>query len=408
MKNKFLKLTALSLIASSAIYANGYKIPETSVNSTALLAANVAHASGTDTAYFNPANMAFMKDENSIDASLMLIAVDSTTFKGSGYDPKQGAFANDLNIESEGGTPLIPSLHFVSSKYDDFRFGFSMVVPSGVTKKWEDSPAKDFAEQFTLEVIELNPSVAYKINDQLAVAFGARLLSSSGIVKSTSAASRDMEGSGLDFGYNLALAYKPTSALEIGVAYRSEVTLSEEGNAKLYVGESKVYDGGSSVKVPLPAQLNLAMAYTFESKTTLEVVFERDFWSAYETLDFNYDSNIPAIIQSTMDSPKAKNWEDTTTIRIGATQELDNLKLMAGFTISKTPVPEATVSYELPGRDATYLSAGFEYQIDEKLSAGFAALYSMKEDLTVSNDTINGEFSDGQVFIVTTGISYKF
>jgi len=402
MKNKLIKLTTLSLITASSIYANGYKVPETSTSAVSLLAANVAHASGADTAYYNPANISFMKNENSLDSSLILISIDASNFKGSAYG------RTDLDIESESELPLIPSLHITSSDYYNFRFGFSMVVPSGVTKRWQVSPAKDVAQKFTLEVLELNPSVAYKINDKLSIAGGLRVLHSCGIVKSSSTASRDMEGESLDFGYNLALAYKPTTALEIGVTYRSKVDMNEDGNAKLYIGSAKVYDGGGSVEVPLPAQLNLAMAYSFESKTTVEVVYEKNFWSSYKTLDFNYDSTIPAILQPSMDDPISKNWEDTTTIRIGITQELDELTLMAGFMIDETPIPDESLSFELPGTDSTAVSFGGKYQIDNQLSANFGLLCSMKDSRKVTNEHIQGEFDSSKTYIISTGIGYKF
>jgi len=406
MKNLLLKLTTLSLIASSAIYANGYKVPENSVSSVSLLAANIAHSSGADTAYYNPANMAFMKDENNLELGLMLISVESSKFDGKGEVAKEWITAD--HIESESELPIIPSIHFVSSKYNNFTFGFSMVVPSGVTKEWEVRPAKDKAEQFTLEVIELNPTVAYKINDKMAIALGLRALKSSGIVKSTSSASRDMEGESFDFGYNLALAYKPTSALEIGVTYRSKVNLEEEGNAKLYIGNAKVYDGGGSVEVPLPAQFNLAVAYTFDSQTTLEVVYEKSFWSAYKTLDFNYISNIPAILQPSMDNPISKDWEDTITFRIGVTQELNELTLMAGLTIDETPIPDKSLSFELPGTDSTAISFGAKYKVNENLTAGFGMLCSMKESRKVINEELQGEFASGETYIFSTGIGYKF
>ena len=57
---KLVKGLALSAVASSMLVAGGYKIPEQSLNSMALGAAYVAHTMGADTAYFNPANMAFM------------------------------------------------------------------------------------------------------------------------------------------------------------------------------------------------------------------------------------------------------------------------------------------------------------------------------------------------------------
>jgi len=57
------KGAALSALACSAVMAGGYKIPEQSLNSMALGAAYVAHTTGADSAYFNPANMAFMEDK---------------------------------------------------------------------------------------------------------------------------------------------------------------------------------------------------------------------------------------------------------------------------------------------------------------------------------------------------------
>ena len=406
MKNKLLKLTALSLIASSAIYAAGYKIPETSLNAIALSAANVAHSNSADAAYYNPANMSFMKDENNLEMDLIVIGLEPTKFDGKGSVGGQWIDANNISAESE--IFYIPSTHFVSNKFGDFRYGLNIVVPGGLTKRWEVSPAKDKAEEFTLTVVELNPSVSYLVNDNLSIALGARVVHSEGIVKSASSASRDMEGDSLDFGYNLALAYKPTSALELAITYRSKVDLTQEGNAKLSIGNAKVYDGGSSVSVPLPALLNVAVAYTFKSKTTLEFVYEKNFWSAYKTLDFNYSSTIPAILHATMDKPKTKNWNDTNVYRLGITQELDEFTLMAGIVIDESPVPNETVSFELPDSDGIAVSFGGRYKLNEKMEIGLSALYLNKESRDVSNDDIDGTFESSKTYLISTGFSYKF
>jgi len=410
MKNKFVKLTAFSLIASSAIYAGGYKIPETSLNGIALSAANVAHGHGADAAYYNPANMAFMKDENTLEADLIYIGLDPVKFKGTvGSDPT----LHDINAKSENF--LIPSLNYVSPKLGNVRVGLSIVVPGGLSKRWNNSPAKDVAQEFTLEVVEMNPTIAVSVNDTLAIGVGLRMVHSKGIVKSTSTASRDMTGNSLDFGYNLALAYKPTTALEIGATYRSKVDLSETGNAKLYIGDTsgaKVYDGGSSVTVPLPASLNLAVAYTFETKTTVEVVYERNFWSAYKALDFNYVSPISPILQPSFDAPIVKDWHDTSTFRLGITQELESMTLMAGLVYDKTPVPDGSYSFELPDSDSLSVSLGGRYMINDAIDVGLSALYSMRNNRTINaadnHSQINGEFSNANVLIVSAGIGYKF
>ena len=411
MRNKLIKITALSLMATTAIYAGGYKIPETSLNGVALSAANVAHGHGADAAYYNPANMAFMKDENSLEADLIYIGLDPIKFKGTvGSDPT----LYDINAKSESF--FIPSLNYVSPKLGNVRVGLSIVVPGGLSKRWDDAPAKDVAQEFTLEVVEINPSVAIPINDKLAFAFGFRILYSNGVVKSENpaSASRDMTGDKVNFGYNMALAYKPTKQLEFGITYRSKVDLSEEGNAKLYIGDmngAKVYDGGASVSVPLPALFNAAVAYTFESKTTVEFVYERNFWSSYSQLDFNYVSSIPVIL-TPMDTPIAKDWKDTNAYRLGITQELDKITLMAGIVYDNSPVPNSSLSFELPDSDSLSVSLGGRYKINESLDVGLSALYSMRDSRTISatnnNNNIDGEFSNADVLIISAGLGYKF
>ena len=401
MKN-LLKLTTLSLVATTAMYASGYKIPEVSTNAAALSAANIAHTTGADAAYYNPANMIFMEDENNVEMDLIYIGLDATNFKGSGSQT-----GDDINAQSESF--VIPSLNYVSPKLGNARVGVSVVVPGGLTKRWSDSPAVDKAKEFTLKVVEINPTVAVPITDKLAFAFGLRLLYSEGIVKSSSLlASRDMNGDSFDVGYNMALAYKPTSNIDLGVTFRSKVDLTEEGNAKLYIADAKVYDGGSSVAVPLPATLSLAGAYTFSTDTIVEVVYESVFWSAYKELDFNYVSKIPNILVPSFDNPIDKSWENSYALRLGVTQELDKLTLMGGAVYDTSPVPDAKLSYELPDSDSVSVSFGARYDISDKINLGMSALYSMRSDRDVKNDDIEGTFSNSNVLIITAGIGYKF
>jgi long-chain fatty acid transport protein len=404
MKNKLIKLTALSAVTASLVYGGGYRIPETSINAVALSAANVANSKGADASYYNPANMAFMDNKQSAEFNLMYVGLDATNFKGS----MSSTDSTPVDIDAKSETFLIPSLNYVSNIYGDFRYGFSLVVPGGLTKRWSDSPALDSAEEFSLTVVELNPSVSYKVNKNLALAFGLRALHSEGVVKSSSTASRDMEGDSWDFGYNLALSYKPANNIDLALTYRSNVDLTEEGNAKLYIGNAKVYDGGASVTVPIPAVLNLAFAYTLPTKTTIEFVYERSFWSSYEDLDFDYKDSIPTLLQKPMDDPIAKDWEDVNAYRLGVTQSLNEYTLMAGIVYDQTPVPENKVTYELPDSDSLSVSFGGRYEIDKSLDMGLSLLYSMREDRDVKNDDIDGTFSNSNVILVSFGAGYKF
>ena len=414
------KIAFLSFATSALLMAGGYKIPENSTNAVALGAANIAHNhNNADAAYYNPAKMVFMSDENHVDANLMYIGLDKVKYKGtvSGTGP--------YDIASKKETFIVPSLHYVSPKLGNARVGVSIVSPGGLSKRWSEAPASTSTEEFTLKTIEVNPTIAVKVSETLGLAAGFRIVRSDGIVKGSGGVnipalggagtvSRDMKGNGLDFGFNLAVAYQPTKNIEIGVTYRSKIDLNLEGNAKLAtsLGGGSTYDGPATVSVPLPAALNVAFAYTFETKTTLEMVYERTYWSAYQNLDFNYNGTEGAVLSAIFGNAVAKNWKDTNTYRFGITQELDSVTLMGGLVIDNTPVPDSSLSFELPDTDTVAVSFGGRYKLNDKMDIALAAIYSMHDKRTINasnnNNNLTGEFSGGNVLIVSTGISYKF
>lgn len=395
------KYTLLSMAATGALYAGGYKIPETSTNAIALSSATVAHSHGADSAYYNPANMVFMQDKQNAELDLIYIGLDPVHYKSDD---------NSVDIHAESESFYLPSFHYVSGKLGDkgARVGMSVVVPGGLSKRWNNSPAVDRAKEFTLKTVEVNPTVAYSVANNLAIAFGFRALYSSGVVKSASVASRDMTGDSIDLGYNLALAYKPIKNLEIGITYRSKVDMTIKGNAKLSIGNALVYDGGANVTIVLPSTFNAAVAYTFASKTTIEFVYERVGWSAYKNLDFDYVSSIPTILQPSFDASIPKNWKDTNVYRLGLTQQLKKYTLMGGAVVDKTPIPENTMDFGLPDSNSVSVSAGIRYQYNKNINIGLSTLYSMRDSRQVNNNDVNGKFSDANVLLVSAGIGYKF
>ena len=404
---KAIKGLALSAVASTVVMAGGYKIPEQSLNSMALSSAYTAHTSGADTNYFNPANMAFMDaDKSYVEGGITLAHLPPNVYS---LGPASG--------ESETEDLPIPFLHYVAPAMGDFRWGVSMVVPGGLTKRWESQPQQSFAEEFTLKIVEINPNVSYKIADNFSIGGGLRFIYSEGVVKSTGPVSRDMEGDTFEFGYNLAMAYKPTSDINLAATYRSNIDLDEDGNAKLYAGDSLLYNGGASVSVPLPAALNLAVSKTWNDKFTLEFNYERTFWSEYKDLDFNYDYTLGDPLYDPFDRPAPKNWKDTNRFGLGATIEMDNkITAMMAFAIDESPVPVETIGFELPDSDAKVFSMGFRYQQTENLSWGAAFLYTSKESISVPPGTVldnpvlvnGGTFTEGGAYLTTIGVSYEY
>jgi len=416
---KMVKGLALSAVASSVVMAGGYKLPEQSLNSMALAAAYVAHTTGADTAYYNPANMSFMGDKQYAEGAITLVHLPSNVY----------TLAEPLSGSSESEDLLVPNFHYVSAPMGDLRWGVSLTVPGGLTKKWETPFQKLSAEEFTLEVIELNPSLSYKISDDFSIAGGIRVVYSEGVVKSDGAdfaaitgtpqynVARDMEGDNIAFGYNLALTYKPAPDINFAITYRSNIDLDEEGTAKLSAGGQTFYDGKATVSVPLPATLNIAVSKTWDDKFTLEFDYERAFWSEYDELDFGYGGANLGPLTPVFDDPKARDWEDVNIFRVGATVKMDNkITAMFGFSIDNSPAQVETLGFELPDSDSQNFSMGFRYQQSESLSWGAACLWSSKDDITVApgvNTDVNpvgapAGFSGGGAFLTTLGVAYEF
>lgn len=402
---QLVRVVGISLTCAVALQASGYKIPEQSLNSTALSAANVAAVKGADASYYNPANMAWMEDGYHFEGSLTYINLPKVKFQG-----VVPTHSGDSKVEHF----IVPSGHFVTKEYyENWRFGFSMVAPGGLSKRWDEPFAKTFAEEFSLTIIEANPTASYRVNDRFAIGFGLRMLYTDGVVKSDgrdagfSPAARDLTGDSIDFGYNLALSYRASPDLKLAATYRSNVDLTVDGKARLYAGPTLAYNGGATVEIPLPATLALAGAYTM-NKTTIELVYERVFWSEYKNLDFNYDVDLTATPLAAFDVPTPKNWKDSNTYRIGVTHEYsDKLTLMAGYAYDENPVPDNTIGFELPDSDANIYSVGLRYKISNDMDVGLAYLYSDKQDRTTAT-AATGKFSGSGAHLVTTGITYRF
>jgi len=371
------KILILSLCASTAIYAAGYKIPEQSLNSVALSAAYVANANGADASYYNPANMVWNENANLMEFDLTYINLPRVNYTGT----VNGAPANAKSKEEQF---LLPTLHFSSKDQGGWRYGLCVTAPGGLSKRWSGVAQQAKAKEFTLEVIELNPTFAYKINDKFAIGGGVRMVYSTGVVRAERDPlySENMSGDDISFGYNLAVSYRPNDKIKFATTYRSKVNLREDGTANGYINtlllggpNNKIpYNTNANVAIPLPATLDIATSYTFKKKTTIEFVYERTYWSAYKNLDFNFDNTL---------------------------------------TNGKTPIPSETLGFELPDADAKLYSVGFEYKYNKKISLGMSYLYDDKESRTITagddnENGIVGTFTHIRAHLLTAAIKYRF
>ena len=405
MKQSISLLALASILAASTAYASGYRIPEQSSDSVATAGAHIASSTGADSSYYNPANMGFAEDAwlTEIDLTYIhLTSIDYTDARNPGF-----------NGSSEQENFLLPTFFVVSPDYNSFRFGLSLTAPYGLAKRWKDPYPALFARNFELQVFDLNPSVAYKLNDYFSLAGGARMIVSTaqgefGGTRPDNGFTYDvnLDGDyGVDWGWNLALALKPNENSNISATYRSNVNLNLSGDVTASLMGMGI-DTGGEVELPAPAVFTLAGAYTWND-LTIELAWDRTFWSEYEDFDLDFDN--PMLEGSPLGAARPRDWDDTDAFRISGSYDFnDAFTGMLGFAVDSNPVPDETVGFQLPDSDVMLFSIGGRYNINERSSFGLGLLYDYKDSRKVNNAEAVGEFENAAAFLLSAGFSYKF
>ncbi|MRI58019.1 MAG: aromatic hydrocarbon degradation protein [Epsilonproteobacteria bacterium] len=415
----------LSTLAALTLYGAAYKLPEQSARSIALAGAYVAGADHADAAYFNPANMSFMPNESFFELSATAIYLPEIRFQGKVYSPLTKKF-EEASARSESEFFLAPHLHWISKEYKGLRFGFSLATPGGLSKRWKSDPQIWSAEEFTLRIVEVNPSFSYALSDKLSIGAGVRAIYSDGKVKVSfpHLYKEKLKGdTDIKWGYNLALSYRYHPDLTLAATYRSKINLKEVGTAKGYLGKYLItkdpadfntlipYYTKANVTVPLPATLSLAVALNISETTRVELEYERTYWSKYKRLDFNFDD---PFAEAVLGQPKEKNWNDTNTFRIGITHKNSpKLTTMYGFAYDQSPIPDSRVGFELPDADAFIFALGAIYDYTKTLSFGISYLFDYKiergiEMAVQNNNGIVGKFDEGNAHLLNISLNYRY
>ncbi|MBM9538376.1 OmpP1/FadL family transporter [Desulfobulbus alkaliphilus] len=419
-----LLMTILLLVAVIPLPATaaGFRITNQSLGAVGLSGARTAYTPGPDASYYNPANMHFSADQWQVETSLTMLDLPTITYR----DHRSPL----LDASSESERFFMPLVHAVSPAHGALRFGFSLTYPYGLAKKWQQPLPRASAQRFSLFVVEANPSVAFAPLPWLSLGGGVRVVHGRGEVDTEvlnppfdqlaplTSLSRSSDGTDTRPGYNLAMTIQPHDRLAVAATFRSEINLDLEGTSTLRAQAGSIplatYSGPGSVGITLPAVLSLAAACTFD-RLTVELGWDRTFWSSFTTLDFTYEENFLGTVFDGFDRPVPKNWQDSDAYRLGLTYAWDHRWTSTlGFAYDRTPVPAATLGFELPDADALIYSAGIRYRYSPGLELGLSYMYHYTKSRSVTNNStaglpgIDGTFTDGGAHALTLGLVTTF
>ena len=243
MTSRFVRF-ALSISLSSAIvssgiaFASGFALIEQGVSGLGnAYAGGAAVAQDGSTIFYNPAGMTRLPSQFIAAANVI---VPNFTFKNEGstqlLQPLTGVPLLGGNGGDAGVTKAVPNLYYVQKINDQIFFGLGINSPFGLTTEYDQGWAgRYYAVKSELLTININPSIAYRFNEQFsfgaglnisyikadlssAIDFGTIGFGAPGLTPQGNDGFVELKGDSWGVGWNVGLLYEFTKSTRIGIA----------------------------------------------------------------------------------------------------------------------------------------------------------------------------------------------
>lgn len=419
-----LMILAFALGAPSA-RGGGFAIFEQGARGMGFAGAFTAQASDPSAIFHNAAGVAFLKGKQIYVGGTAI--APSSTFTGA--EPFPGPTVTE---RADVGLLLPPAVYYTQAVSDRLAFGVGLNVPFALESKWAD-PDRYTGRYLTtsaeLKGYSLNPTVAYKLADRLAIGAGVDIRFSTvtlkrraGVInpftqKVVDAANVRLESdTGVGLGFNLGVLAKPSESFSVGLSYRHKVnvdyggtatfTQRSTGNLQLDALVGAVLPKGDlplSTSVEFPAQASLGVAYR-----SGDWVFEADInwyqWSSFDRVDLNFEGR-PELSQVL-----TQDYDDSFQYRVGAEWTLnDSWAVRGGYFFDESPSPAASVSPILPDANRHGVAMGGSWMSGRvRVDAGSSYVLSptrLTEGL--SRDAYDGAYKS-HAFTFGLSLGYSF
>lgn len=455
---KPLALVIGSMIAAASFNAQsaGFAIIEQSASGMGnAFAGAAAVAEDASTIFFNPAGMTNLHGSQLVAAGHIIVPSADFNNEGSYVNPllTGGApFPGSLpGSDDDGGeTAFVPNLYFSTQLSDQLFAGIGINAPFGLATKYDnDWVGRYHALRSEISTININPSIAYKVNDSVslgggisaqyidatlsnAVDFGSVCFglegkgllppgtcSGAGVLPLQADGQAKVKGSDWGFGFNLGAMINLTDQTRIGLAYRSMISQDLEGNARfrvpanfqaiLNIGLPLFSDTGVAAGVDLPESASISLFHAFNEQWAVLADATWTKWSHFEELRIAYDN--PA----QPDTVQPENWDNNMRYSIGATyRPSQKWVFRVGAAYDETPI-DKTVDRtpRIPGNDRKWVAIGLGYRLSDNLSmdAGYSHLFIDDTDLDALDRSTGHQLIgtyESDVNIFSAQLNYKF
>lgn len=405
-------------------YAAGFALSEQGASGLGnAYAGAAAIAEDASTIFFNPAGMTYLEGSQIVGA-LHLIKTNGD------FDNKNSvpvaAYASGGEGGNLGSLAVIPNFFYKQDINEQLKFGLGVSTPFGLKTEYDKNWLGRFqAIKSELKTININPSLAWKLNDQWSFGFGisamwaqAELTSAvnlSAINLPESLAKN--KGDDWGFGFNLGAIYQVTPDTRLGLAFRSKVEQHLKGKVSspftLANGNPlQTLNTDITADLTLPETLSISSFSHLNDRWDLlaDVTWTR--WTQFKTLTILRDNGSNTAVGTTQE-----HWNNTLRYSVGLNYRYsDSIKLRTGVAYDQEAIDNDRRTSRIPGNDRLWLSFGasWQYSPQTRLDVGYAhlfikeaSIYDDQQTPVPSKGLIDGKY-DGSADILSLQFTHQF
>jgi len=375
---RFLLLVSAVMLFSTQVHAGGFQIPEMGVKAMGMGHAFTAIADDPTANWFNPAGLAFQDGHAvTVGGVVVLPKVDFSSNTSNPFHPTTSS--------ADKKTLLVPHTYIAGTSDElDISYGIGINAPFGLEMEWPTTaPFAAGAQYGRLQAVNINPNIAFKVSDELALAIGIVYANMYKVDFNGTALPQNFKGDG--WGFNAALLYK-TEQFNIGVSYRSDVKIKAKGTS---THTATATTSANSITVTMPDMLSIGVAFHPADRWTVSADADWVNWKKFKELAFTYTpalafGGLPLLIAP-------QNWKATWAFRLGAEWEYsDTMRARIGYTYDPTPIADDTLFTPLlPGNDRQALHLGYGVDLSDQATLDLAYIYVLVATRNQTQSPVN-------------------
>ncbi|MFZ4537262.1 OmpP1/FadL family transporter [Propionivibrio sp.] len=387
-------IPALMLVAfSGAASASGFQLQNQSGSGNGnAFAGAAAAAEDASTIFFNPAGMTNLQQGHNISLSGTLIN-RSINFTNQGSTTTiPGVFPLPTgNGGNAGGLSFLPAGYWAYGISPSLSVGVGVGPTFGNTTEYaSDFVGRNAGIYFSMEQININPSVAYKVSEKISLGAGINFAHNESHFKQGVPTSLtnylDVKGDDWAVGYNLGATFQVSPSTRIGLAYRSRLDFELEGKQEYATPSATLINQDVKASLTTPANFSMAVSQKLSDKWEMLGDVTWTEWSVVQSLYVD-NKQTGAPLQRL-----PYNFKDTWRVGLGANYQYDDAwKLRFGVAHDKSPVKSAEDrTMTLPDSDRTWLSFGAKYALSKAASLDFGYTHIFFVKTNTNRDVTTG------------------